>query len=95
MKLPHDPNVWIADSAATVHTMPNASGGIPINGNTSDTTTTLGNGTIKIVQKAVNLPGIICNNHGNELERATPGNVAIYTNAKFNLFSLTRMLQGG
>ena len=43
----------------------------------------------------MNIPGIICDKSGNEVVPATLSEVAICPSAKFNLFSLTKMLQNG
>ena len=55
----------------------------------------MGNGASESVSKIVNILGVICDKNGNEVAPATLSEVAICNGAKFNLFSVSKMLRGG
>ena len=98
MKLLSDPCIWIADSAATTHTTSDENGAIPIdggNGKNAGNSITMGNGTVESVAKVMNIPGVICEKNGNEVNPATLSEVSICKGANFNLFSVSKMLQDG
>ena len=87
----NDPNVWIADTAATVHSTPHSEGlRNPKEASVSDSVT-MGNGaTVKTIAQ---LPGTICDKHGNELKMAVLNDVMHLPQAKCNLFSLSKMVR--
>ena len=91
VELLNDPNMWIADTAATVHSMLHSNGlQNPKEATTSDKVP-MGNGTDVGVKTITQLPGTICNKHGNELKYAVLNDVTHLPEAKYNLFSLSRM----
>ena len=87
-----DPNVWIADTAATVHLMPHSEGlRNPKEASASDVVT-MGNGADVGAKMIAELLGMICNKHGNELSTVVLKDVTHLPQAKYNLFSLSKML---
>ena len=96
MEMLSDPNVWIADSATTVHMTANENGAISIL-NKSDqndaNSITMGNGANESMKKMVNIPWVICDKNGNEVMPATLVDVFICSSSKFNLFSVSKMIQ--
>ena len=92
IKLLNDPNMWIVDMAATVYSMLYSMGlQNPKEASSSDSVT-MGNDTDVRPKTIVQLPGVICDKHGNELLKgAVLNNVMHLPEAKYNLFSLSRM----
>ena len=94
-KLLSDPKIWIADSVATVHTTADENGAELTENENDGATIRMGNGTSKNVTKTAKIPETVCNKHGNVAFKMTFGDVAICLNAKYNLFSVTKMMQNG
>ena len=90
-----NPNIWIADSAATTHITANKNGAEPILSSDSGTAIRMGNGAQEEVEKLPNIPGFVCDKRGNEQFCATLGDVVICPNVKYNLFSVSKILCNG
>jgi hypothetical protein len=96
---PHDqslllhPNVWIRDTAATVHMSPHEEG--MVNMKNTRGGITVGNGEVIVAKKTGDIPGVICDKHGNTLNTATISEVALTKGTPFNLFSLTKLMTQG
>jgi hypothetical protein len=60
-----DPNVWIADTGAMVHTMSHAAGMHKIKAATADDSITVGNGSNEKAQQVESVTGICCDKYGN------------------------------
>ena len=92
----NDPNVWIADTAATPgHSMLH---NVCLKNLKEALTTdlvTMGNGADVRAKTIVQLPGVICNKHGNELQGEVLDNVTYFPGVKYNLFSLSNMTRHG
>jgi hypothetical protein len=89
----NDPNVFIADTRATVHSTSSDLGLIEVpKGNPSDTVT-MGNGGQVAAQQVGKLPGVMCDLNGQELDAATMDKVVHVPGAQYNLFSLSRMIR--
>jgi hypothetical protein len=91
----NDPNVWIADTAATVHSTPSDVGFVKPREVSKADAVIMGNGVDVGAVKLAQLPGVICNKEGRELQEATLDKVTHLPGAKFNLFSLSRMTRIG
>jgi hypothetical protein len=94
-KLLLDPNIWIADTAASVHMTAHQQGLINICTATNDTTIRMGNGNSESATVTGTLPGTVCDQYGNELNNVANENVSYLPNGPFNLFSLTQMILKG
>jgi hypothetical protein len=88
-----DPNVWIADTAASVHATAHKEGLQGIN--ETRTTVMMSNGKTETTTENGTLEGTICDQHGNELNKAMIENVSYLPNRTFNLFSMTQMMAKG
>jgi hypothetical protein len=66
-----DPNVWIADTVATVHSMPSDAGFTNIKGALKLDLVVMGNGVDVGAVKLAQLPGVVCDKKGHELHEAT------------------------
>jgi hypothetical protein len=62
---------------------------------TSAATTTMGNGISESATVIGTLPGTVCDQHGNELNKVAIESVSYLPNGTFNLFSLTQMIIKG
>jgi hypothetical protein len=94
-KLLLDPNIWIADTAASVHMTAHQQGLINICTATNDATIRMGNGNSESATVTGTLPGTVCDQYGNELNNVANENVSYLPNGPFNLFSLTQMILKG
>jgi hypothetical protein len=65
MKLLLDPNVWIADTGATVHTTPNSSAMIKKSERNGNDSVTMGNGKSETTEWYGDLPVTLCAMEGN------------------------------
>ena len=92
-KLLTDPNLWIADSTATVHTLPYDVGMHDAVVATSNDAITVGNGQNVKANKVASITGICCDKHVNKLGQATLTDVTHLPGGMFNLFRLTKMLK--
>jgi hypothetical protein len=91
-QLLRSPNIWIGDTAATMHMTPYKEG--MINCKKSRGGITVGNGEVMITNCSGDLPCEICDRHGKVLTKATTTEVALTKNPPFNSFSLTKMMDG-
>ena len=89
----NDPNVWIADTAATVHLTLHSEGlKNPKEASMSDLVT-MGNGADIGAKMIMQSPGMICDKHRNKLKTVVLNDVTHLPQAKYNLFSLSRMVR--
>jgi hypothetical protein len=84
MGLLADPNIFIADSAATVHSTPYEQGMSNIKSAGVADTITVGNGAKARAKSIGDLRGTICDKYGNKLEAATLRDVTVLPDGKFN-----------
>jgi hypothetical protein len=87
------PDIWIGDTAATVHMSPHEQGMINIKNTRGGIT--VGNGEVMIAKKQGNIPCEICDKYGNTLKTGIITDVALTKGSPFNLFSLTKMMKQG
>jgi len=66
-----DPNVWIADTAATVHNTPHMDGMTNLRDAEKSDAITMGNGISEKAVKIANINGVMCDMHGVEIAKAT------------------------
>jgi Reverse transcriptase (RNA-dependent DNA polymerase) len=89
----NDPNIWIADTAATVHMTPHRIGMTNVRKIENGDVITMGNGTQERVQEIADIEGIVCNK--NKKRKVRIQDVTILKNGRFNLFSISQMLKKG
>ena len=90
-----DPNVWLADMAATVHTTPHRIGLIATKGATAGDSITVGNGTRIAASVVGDISGIMCDQYGVEIGPGKLHEVSHLPDGKFNLFSVLRLQNEG
>jgi hypothetical protein len=90
-----DPNVWIADTAATVHTSAHKEGFHTLEQATAADSITMGNGIAEKASLVGKVSGALCNKNGVEVGTATLTDVVHLPTGKYNLFSLTKLTQKG
>ena len=89
-----DPNVWIADSAATVHSTGHQVGMFDIK-KVSTGGITIANGEEQKIKLFGSLKGTMCDQHGDQQAEAVIENVKLVPTQKFNLFSTTKLQTKG
>jgi hypothetical protein len=89
----NDPNVWIADTGATVHSTPSDIAFEEAKKATPSDTVTMGNGGQVGAQQVAKLPGMVCDLNGQEVGAATLEDVVHVPGAQYNLFSLSKMIR--
>jgi hypothetical protein len=87
------PDIWIGDSAATVHMSPRATGMVNIK--KSEGKITVGYGAVMMIKQTGDVPCEICNKEGQALQTAKVTDVTLTQGSPFNLFSLTKLMQQG
>ena len=90
----HDPSIWIADSAASMHMTPYEEGMTNVKDNKGGGIT-VGSGEVIVAKKRGDIPCELCDKHGNVLMATKITEVALIKNTPFNLFSLTKMMKQG
>ena len=90
-----DPNVWIADTAATVHMTPYRTGTSNVRKATGADSITMGNGNQEKAAEVADIVGNMCDKYGNEIGVAKLSDVTILPTGKYNLFSVTQMMKRG
>jgi hypothetical protein len=76
MRLLNDPNIWIGDTVASVHTSPYQHGMTPEGNAVKNGSITVGNGITERTAIYGNIAGTICNNQGTKVGRAKLTHVA-------------------
>ena len=93
MSLLRDPNVWIGDTRVTANTCFDKTGCTNKRENNALSLGIEGKATGCISE--CDIPGIICDKHGNEIQSVTVTNCRNNPKANFNLLSLTKLLKDG
>ena len=90
-----DPNVWIADTAATLHMTPYLSGITNVRKATVTNSITMGNGNQEYAAEVADLVGAMSDKYENEIGTAKLSDVTILPTGRYNLFSVTQMTKHG
>jgi hypothetical protein len=90
-----DPNVWIADTGASVCMTPHQKGLINVRAANTAAMITMGSGSAESASEIGTLPGTVCDQYGNELKKVGIKEVSYLPKGTFNLFSLTQMTAKG
>jgi hypothetical protein len=90
-----NPNVFIADTAASTHMSPHDNGMVNIKDHKSSTVTVWGNGTEGTPKVIGDLPVMVCDNKGMPVNRAVLTSVSHIPASAYNLFSLSKMTTQG
>ena len=94
LSLLEDPNVWIADTAASCDSSPHLNGAVNVRkGNAGGVI--FGDSKNNEAQTIFDLPGVITDENGNRIQEARIRNIKHAKSAKFNLFSLTKRQKDG
>ena len=90
-----DPNVWLVDTAATVHTTPYQAGLIVTKRATAGDSITVGNGTRVAASVVGDISGVMCDQYGVEVGPGKLRKVLHLPDGKFNLFSVSKLQNEG
>lgn len=88
-----DINLWIGNLAASVHLTPHKEGMTDICKAEKGDGATMGNGKNESITTIGDVPGIICDKSSKELGSGLIQNVSYLLKGKFNLFSLSYMIE--
>jgi hypothetical protein len=83
-----DPGVWIADTGASIHMMTHRKGLIDVRRATTAEMITMGNGIAESTAEIITLPGTVCDQYGNKLNKVAIDEVSYFQNGTFSLISL-------
>jgi hypothetical protein len=83
-----NPNIWVADTAATCDSTPHHQGAINLREGNSGVI--FGDGRNNEAETTFDLPGIVTDQYRNEVIQAMLRNVKHVKSARFNLFSITK-----
>ena len=92
-KILEDPNIWIADSAATIHATPHAIGFVNKRIANGGDAITVGNGALESADWVGDIVREMTDKSGNSCSPAKLKGVAHIPTSKFNLFSLTKCMK--
>jgi hypothetical protein len=95
MKLLNDPNIWIGDTAASVHTSPYQHDMTPEGNAVKNGSITVGNGITEKTAMYRNISVTICNKQVAKVGRGKLTHAAYSPTMKFNLCSLSKLCQDG
>jgi hypothetical protein len=90
-----NPNVWIGDTGASVHMSPHQSGMHDIKEAKPVDAITMANGSSEDATVIGNISGRVCDKNGNVLNDAKITDVTHLPEAKYNLFSITKLQNEG
>jgi hypothetical protein len=93
MRILNDPNIWIGDTAASVHTSPYQHGMTPDSKTVNIGSIMVGNGITEKTAMYRNISGTVCNKQGAKVGRVKLTQVTYSPNMKFNLCSLSKLCQ--
>ena len=88
-----DPNIWIGDSGASVHMTPFVEGFKNLREATSSDSIAMGDKSVEKTSKSGDLSGILCDKHGNELQKTMMQDVALVPASGCNLFSIAKSMK--
>ena len=88
-----DPNIWIADSATTMHNTKHKAGMVDVRTETHGIV--MGNGEEVKTQEMGNIKVTVCDNQGNQDFDVTLTDVAVNPKGPFNLFSTSKLQRLG
>jgi hypothetical protein len=88
-----DPNIWIGDSAASVHMSPHEEG--MTNKKKIRGEITVGNGEVIVTKLSGDIPCEVQDKHGKSVTKALISDVVLTKGTPYNLFSLTKMMSQG
>ena len=94
-KLLSQPSIWIGNTAATMDMTPHTKGMVGMKKSAKTLSIVMGNKQVKNLVDISNIPGIVCDNQGNQVLPVKMTNVALIPDCAFNLFSISKRLKQG
>jgi hypothetical protein len=89
-----DPNIWFADTAASMHMSPHINGMINMQQNKTNGIT-VGHGEVMIVKQRGDILSELCDSKAVPIMHATIKDVVVNKNFPFHLLSLTKLMKQG
>jgi hypothetical protein len=91
----YDPNIWLADSAASTHSTAHLQGMTNLQAGTSANAIQVGNATMNQVQFIGDIPGTFFVKSGNYIQSSTLHQVSFSCDGVFNLLSFPQLMMQG
>ena len=89
-KLLSQPNIWIGHTAATSDMAPHPKGMVGVKKSVKTVSIVMGNKQVENLVAIGNIPGVVCNNQGNQVLPIKMTNDALVPDCAFNLFSISK-----
>ena len=89
------PTIWISNTAAIKDMTPHALRMVGEQKPKEMVSVVIGNKQVKKSVAIGDIPGIVCNNHGNQKFPVKMSNIALVPDCAFNLFSISKRLKQG
>ena len=90
-----DPDIWIADTGATVHSTSSQQLAKTWKEDMNNTVVVMGNGNRESATKVGSVEGVAIDSDGNRQGRITLSEVLYLPNGKYNLLSVTKVMKSG
>ena len=97
-KLLLQPSIWIGNTAVMMDMTPHAKGMVGMKKSAKTVSIVMGNKQVENSVAIGDIPGVVCNNQGNQVLPVKMTNIALVPDCAFNLFSIeikTRMVTWG
>ena len=89
-KLLSQPTIWIGDMAATMDMTPHAKGMAGVKMSVETVNIVMGNKQVENSVAIGDIPGVVCDNQGNQILPVKMTNIALVPDCAFNLFSILK-----
>ena len=87
-KLLSQPTIWICDMAATMDMTPHAKSMVGVKKSVETVSIVMGNKQVENSVAIGDIPGVVCDNQGNQILPVKMTNIALVPDCAFNLFSI-------
>ena len=92
-KLLLQPTIWIGDTAATMDMTPHVKGMVGVKKSVETVRIVMGNKQVENSVAIGDIPGVVCDNQGNQVLAVKMANIALVPHCAFNLFSILKRLK--
>ena len=86
-KLLSQPTIWVGDTATTMNMTPHAKGMVGVKKSAETVSIVIGNKQVENLVASGNIPGVVCDNHGNQVLPVKMTKIHLGPDCGFNLFN--------
>ena len=94
-KLLLQPSIWIGNTAATMDMSQHANSMVGMKKTVKTASIVMGNKQVENSVAIGSLPGVVCDNQGNQVLAIKMTNIALVPDCTFNMFSISKRLKQG